>query len=221
MNLHAFVPVASVAMLVAIVRPDTGVELVAGAVALVGTLPWGGIAGRVRRARQTAALLTPASDVDATFASGWECLQREAFIDAEQAFRQVLVIRPADIDATLYRGLALAGQERHAEAIPLLRAAVASRPLDADARMWLGISLAKEGEVFLAVTALREALTLRPGSRVAEQALAELISVPAAPDEAQTAPAHARSLRQGARRRAHRYTRRTMPGSSLELRAGA
>ena len=157
---------------------------------------------------------------DAMFAHGWESLQGEEFVIAEEAFRAVLDARPDDADASLYLGMALAGQGRHAEAIAPLRTAVAARPLDAEAHWRLGISLRETGELFLAMSALREALQLRPGLYGVEAVLDELVSA-AARSASRTSPVRARSLRRGARRRPHRYTRRTMPASSRELRVGA
>jgi Flp pilus assembly protein TadD len=161
-----------------------------------------------------------ASAIDATFSDGWQHLQQEEFAEAERAFRVVLVSRPDDADASLYLGSALAGQGRHAEAIEHLREAAAARPLDAEAHSRLGISLRDTGELFLAMSSLREALRLRPGLRKVEMALDELVSA-AARSAARTSPVRARSLRRGVRRRLHRYTRRTTPASSRELRVGA
>lgn len=161
-----------------------------------------------------------ASSADTAFALGWESLQEEELADAERAFRIVLDARPDDADASLYLGMALAGQGRHGEAIAPLRTAVAARPLDAEAHWRLGISLRETGELFLAMTALREALQLRPGLYEVEAALDDLVSA-AARSAARTSPVRARSPRRGARRLSHRYTRRTMPASSRELRVGA
>ena len=221
MHVRQLIPFASVALLVAVMRPSSSVAIVASVLALAATLPWSAILDRVRARRGRAEQLGQTSDADATFAVGWEHLQSEEFIDAERAFRLVLAQRPTDADALLYLGVALAGQGRHADAIEPLRAAATARPLDAEAQARLGISLAEVGEIFLAATALRDALQLRPGLRVAEQALESLIPSATAPEEERTAPAHARFHRSAARRRAHRYTRRTTPGSSLELQAGA
>jgi tetratricopeptide (TPR) repeat protein len=221
MHVRQFMPFASVALLVAVMRPGGSVAIGVSVLALAATLPWSAIldAARVRRGR--AAQVSETSDADATFAHGWEHLQSEEVVDAERAFRLVLEQRPTDADALLYLGLALAGQGRHVDAIEPLRAAATARPLDAEAHARLGISLAEVGEIFLAVTALRDALRLRPGLRVAEEALESLIPSATALEEERTTPAHARLHRSAARRRAHRYTRRTTPGSSLELQAGA
>ena len=154
------------------------------------------------------------------FADGWRHLQQEEFAEAERAFRLVLASRPEEADASLYLGIALAGQGRHAEAIAPLRDAAEARPLDAEVHLRLGISLRETGESFLAMSSLREALRLRPGVRAVEAALEELVSA-AALSAGRTAPVRARSLRRAARRRSHRYTRRTTPASSRELRAGA
>jgi Flp pilus assembly protein TadD len=154
------------------------------------------------------------------FAEGWRHLQLEEFLDAERSFRAVLGERPEDADASLYLGMALAGQGRHAEALAPLRAAAEARPLDAEAHWRLGISLRETGELFPAMSAMREALTLRPGLSAVEAALDALVSV-AARSASRTSPVRARSLRRGARRRSGRYTRRTMPASSRELRVGA
>jgi hypothetical protein len=162
----------------------------------------------------------PVSRVDASFADGWEHLQQEEFAEAERAFRFVLDGRPENADASLYLGIALAGQGRHAEAIAPLRDAAAARPLDAEVHARLGMSLGETGELFLAMTSLREALRLRPGLRPVEVALEELVSA-AAVSAGRTAPVRARFPRRGARRRSHRYTRRTMPASSRELQVGA
>jgi tetratricopeptide (TPR) repeat protein len=162
------------------------------------------------------ALASPRDD----FARGWRYLQLEEFLDAERAFRAVLNERPDDGDASLYLGMALAGQGRHAEALAPLRTAAEARPLDAEVHWRLGISLRETGELFLAMSAMREALTLRPGLYDVEAALDDLVSV-AARSASRTSPVRARSLRRGARRRSHRYTRRTMPASSRELRVGA
>jgi Flp pilus assembly protein TadD len=172
---------------------------------------------RLRRRRQTSS--TP-STADASFADGWAYLQAEQFAEAERAFRVALDARPHDADASLYLGIALAGQERHAEAIAPLRDAATARPLDAEVHVRLGMSLRETGEAFLAMTSLREALRLRPGVRTAETTLAELLSA-AALSARRTVPVRARSLRRGARRRPHRYTRTPMPASSRELRVGA
>jgi tetratricopeptide (TPR) repeat protein len=163
---------------------------------------------------------TTVSRADAGFASGWEHLQQEEFPEAERAFRIVLDSRTDDAVASLYLGIALAGQGRHAEAIAPLRDAASARPLDAEVHARLGISLRETGEIFLAMSSLREALRLRPGLRVAETALQGLVSAAALP-VMRTAPVRARSPRRAARRRSHRYTRRTMPASSRELRVGA
>lgn len=154
------------------------------------------------------------------FAEGWGHLQQEEFVDAERAFRVVLDSQPDDADASLYLGMALAGQGRHGEATGPLRDAAAARPLDAEVHARLGISLRETGELFLAMSSLREALRLRPGLYAVEAALDQLVSA-AARSAARTSPVRGRSLRQGARRRSPRYTRRTMPASSRELRVGA
>ena len=214
MQVRQLIPFAWVALLVAVMRPGGGVAIGVSLVALAATFPWSALRARGGSREQL-------DDADAAFAQGWEHLQREELIDAERAFRGVLAERPSDADAQLYLGLALAGQGRHAEAIEPLRAAAAARPLDAEAHARLGISLAEVGEIFLAVTALRDALRLRPTLGVAEQALERLLPAATALEEERTVPAHARSHRSAARRRAHRYTRRTTPGSSLELQAGA
>jgi hypothetical protein len=159
------------------------------------------------------------SSVDAHFAEGWECLQDERFAEAECAFRTVLELRDDPV-ATLYLGIALAEQGRHAEALAPLRAAAAARPLDAEVHLRLGRSLEALGESFLAMSSLREALTLRPGLRAAEVMLEELVRG-AARAARETSTARARSRRPDARRRSHRYTHRTMPEWSRELRAGA
>lgn len=172
-----------------------------------------------RRARRHAPS-TAVSRADASFADGWEHLQQEEFADAERAFRVVLDSRPEDADASLYLGIALAGQGRHAEAIAPFRDAATARPLDAEVHTRLGISLSETGELFLAMSSLREALRLRPGVRAAEAALDELVTA-AALSAGRTAPARVRSPRRGGRRRSHRYTHRTMPASSRELRVGA
>jgi tetratricopeptide (TPR) repeat protein len=218
MHVRQLIPFASVALLVAVMRPGSGVAIGVSLVAFAATLPWSAIRD-ARRARRRS--LQALGDVDARFADGWEHLQSDAYLDAERAFRVVLAHRPADADAQLYLGLALAGQGRHAEAIGPLRAAATARPLDAEAQARLGMSLAEIGEIFLAITALRDALRLRPGLRVAEQALQHLLPAATAPEEERTAPAHPRFPRPGARRRGHRYIRRTTPASSLELQAGA
>lgn len=181
---------------------------------LLFMLPWKVLAARPREVRALS------SFVDATFADGWQHLQQEDFAEAERAFRVVLEGRPDDADASLYLGMALAGQGRHREAIEPLREAAAARPLDAEAHFRLGISLRETGEIFLAMRSLGEALRLRPGLRQVETALDELVSV-AARSAARTSPARARSLRRGARRRSHRYTRRMTPASLRELRVGA
>lgn len=218
MHARQLIPFASVALLVAVMRPGSSVAIGVSVVAFAATLPWSALREATRSRRASA---QPVDDVDAIFAEGWEHLQSDAYPDAERAFRFVLEQRPADPDAQLYLGLALAGQGRHSAAIGPLRAAAAARPLDAEAQARLGISLAEVGEVFLAVTALRDALQLRPGLGVAEQALERLLPAATALEEERTAPAHGRFHRSAARRRAHRYTRRTTPGSSLELQAGA
>jgi Flp pilus assembly protein TadD len=164
--------------------------------------------------------VTPVSAVDAAFSDGWQHLQEEAFADAEREFRDVLASRPDDADASLYLGIALAGQARHAEAVAHLREATAARPLDAEAHTRLGISLRETGELFLAMSSFREALRLRPGLSQVEAALDALVSV-AARSAARTSPVRARPLRRGARRHAHRYTRKMMPASSRELQVGA
>lgn len=158
--------------------------------------------------------------LDDAFSQAWHLLQDERFAEAERAFREVITERPDDAAASLYLGIALAGQGRYAESIAPLREAVAARPLDAEAHVRLGISLGKVGHHFAAAASLREALALRPGLRAAEVALEELVSV-AALSATRTAPARVRSPRRGARRRSHRYIRRTMPASSRELRVGA
>jgi tetratricopeptide (TPR) repeat protein len=221
MHLRQLIPFASVALLVAVMRPGSSAAIGVSLVALAATLPWSALRKAVRVRRVWAEPLNEVSDADAIFAAGWEHLRSDAFEDAERAFRLVLEQRPNDADAQLYLGLALAGQGRHADAIEPLRAAAAARPLDAEAHARLGVSLAEVGEIFLAATALRDALRLRPGLHVAEQLLDRLIPSATALEEERTAPAHARFPRAAARRRAHRYTRRTTPGSSLELQAGA
>ena len=172
-----------------------------------------------RRARRHAPS-TAVSRADASFADGWAHLQQEEFADAERAFCVVLASRPEDADASLYLGIALAGQGRHAEAIAPFRDAAAARPLDAEVHTRLGISLSETGAIFPAMISLREALRLRPGLRDAEATLAELATA-AVLSAGRTAPVRVRSPRQGGRRRSHRYTRRTMPASSQELRVGA
>lgn len=157
---------------------------------------------------------------DASFAEGWEHLQLEEFAEAERAFRVVLDHRSDDADAMLYLGIALAGQGRHVEALAPLRDAAAARPLDAEVHARLGISLRETGQAFLAMRSLGEALRLRPGLRAVEVALDELVSG-AARSAVRTSPVRARSLRRGARRRSHRYTRRTTPASSQALQVGA
>lgn len=161
-----------------------------------------------------------AAAADIAFAQGWRSLQHEEFAEAERAFRTVLHVRPDDADASLYLGIALAGQGRHAEAIAPLRAAGEARPLDAEVHWRLGLSLRETGELFAAMSSLREALQLRPGLYEVEAALEELVSA-AARSATRTSPVRARSLRRVARRRSHRYTRRTTPVSSRELRVGA
>jgi tetratricopeptide (TPR) repeat protein len=163
---------------------------------------------------------TSVSSVDASFAAGWEHLQRDEFDAAEQAFRAVLDAEPDQADASLYLGMSLAGQGRHAEAIAPLRDAAVARPLDAEVHLRLGISLREIGETFLAMSSLREALQLRPTLRSAQAALDELVSA-AALAARQIAPALARSRSRAARRRSHRYTRRTTPASLRALRVGA
>ena len=165
-------------------------------------------------------LRSHALSADVAFGEGWESLQREEFAEAERAFRLVLDARPEAADALLYLGIALAGQGRHAEAITPLRAAAEARPLDAEVHWRLGISLRETGELFLAMSSMREALQLRPGLYEVEAALDALVSA-AARSATRTSPARARSPRRGARRRSHRYTRRTMPASSQEVRVGA
>ena len=221
MHVRQLIPFASVALLVAVMRPGGSIAIGVSMVALAATLPWSALFDAIRVQRGRAEWMEEASDADTAFAIGWEHLQSEAFIDAERALRFVLEHRPTDADAQLYLGLALAGQGRHADAIEWLRSAAAARPLDAEAQARLGISLAEVGEVFLAATALRDALRLRPALRVAEQALERLLPAATALEEERTTLAHSRFPRAGARRRAHRYTRRTTPGSSLELQAGA
>jgi Flp pilus assembly protein TadD len=163
---------------------------------------------------------TPTQHLDAAFAAGWEFLQEERFGEAEGAFRIVLEERPEDSVASLYLGIALAGQGRHTEALAPLRYAAAARPLDAEVHLRLGASLKALGENFLAMSSLREALTLRPGLREAQVVLEELVR-DAARAARETSTARAQSPRPGARRRSHRYTHRTTPGLSRELRAGA
>ena len=180
---------------------------------LLSLLSW-----KTPASRPLAVTAVPA--VDAAFSDGWQHLQEEAFADAEREFRDVLASRPEDADASLYLGIALAGQGRHAEAVAHLREAAAARPLDAEAHTRLGISLRDSGELFLAMSSFREALRLRPGLYQVEAALDELVSA-AARSAARTSPVRARPLRRGARRHSHRYTRRTMPGSSRELLVGA
>jgi len=158
-------------------------------------------------------------DLDDAFSRAWHLLQDERFAEAERAFRAVMTERP-DAAASLYLGIALAGQGRYEESIAPLREAAAARPLDAEAHMRLGISLGKAGQPFAGAASLREALALRPGLRPAEAALEELVSV-AALSATRTTPVRVRSPRRGARRRSHRYTRKTMPASSRELRVGA
>jgi tetratricopeptide (TPR) repeat protein len=154
------------------------------------------------------------------FADGWQALQQDKFAEAESAFRSVLDRDPDNADASLYLGIALAEQGRHGEALAPLRDAAAARPLDAEVHLRLGVSLEALGESFLAMSSLREALTLRPGLRAADALLEELVrSARFAAEE--TSPARARSPRRAARRRSHRYTHKTMPGLSRELRAGA
>lgn len=221
MHVRQLIPFASVALLVAVMRPGGSVAIGVSMVALAATLPWSALLDAIRAQRGRAEWMDEVADADVAFASGYEYLQSEAFIEAERAFRLVLEHRPADADAQLYLGLALAGQGRHADAIEWLSTAAAARPLDAEAQARLGISLAEVGEVFLAATALRDALRLRPGLRVAERALESLIPSATALEEERTTLAHSRFQRAGGRRRAHRYTRRTTPGSSLELQAGA
>jgi tetratricopeptide (TPR) repeat protein len=218
MHVRQLITFASVALLVAVIRPGSSVAIGVSLVAFAATLPWSAIRDATRARRGSFRAL---DDVDTAFAEGWEHLQSDAYLDAERAFRVVLGHRPVDADAQLYLGLALAGQGRHAEAIEPLRVAATARPLDAEAQARLGISLAEVGEIFLAITALRDALRLRPGLRVAEQVLERLLPGATALEEERTAPAHSRFPRSGARRRAHRYTRRTTPASSLELQAGA
>ncbi len=219
MCLRRFIPFACVALLVAVARPANAMVIAAAGMALVATLPWSVVSDWVGRRR--AGEWPEASDVDSTFERGWEHLQHEEFVAAERAFRAVLDVRPDDAVATLYLGRALAQQRRHAEAVERLRVATLARPLDADAHAWLGMALAEIGEIFLAATALREALRLRPGLRSADQTLEQLLGAPNALEEERTVPGHARFPRPAGRRRANRYTRRTTPGSSLELRAGA
>lgn len=158
--------------------------------------------------------------LDDAFSRAWHLLQDERFAEAERAFRAVMAERPDDAAASLYLGIAIAGQGRYEESIAPLREAVAARPLDAEGHVRLGISLGKVGHHFAAAASLREALALRPGLRAAEVALEELVSV-AALSATRTTPVRARSPRRGARRRSHRYTRKTMPASSRELRVGA
>ena len=214
MYARRLIPFASVVLLVAVMRPGGGVAIGVSLVALAATFPWSALRARGGSREQR-------DGADAAFAQGWEHLQREEFIDAEREFRGVLAERPSDADARLYLGLALAGQGRHADAIEPLRAAAVARPLDAEAQAGLGISLAEAGEIFLAVTALREALRLRPTLRLAQQALERLLPAATALEEERTAPAHARFHRSAGRRPALRNTRKTTPGSSLELQAGA
>ena len=159
-------------------------------------------------------------DADVAFTTGWEFLQEEQFAEAERAFRIVLNGRPGDPVALLYLGIALAEQGRHSEALAPLRDAAAARPLDAEVHLRLGVSLKDLGESFLAMSSLREAVTLRPGLRAAQAMLDELVR-DAARAAQETSTARARSPRPGARRRAPRYTHRTMPALSRELRAGA
>ena len=175
--------------------------------------------GRSRRARRSTSP-TRRPSADASFAEGWEHLQLEEFAEAEQAFRVVLEHRPDDADAMLYLGIALAGQGHHAAALAPLSDAAAARPLDAEVHARLGISLRETGEAFLAMRSLGEALRLRPGLRAVEVALDELVTA-ASRSAARTSPVRVRSLRRGARRRSHRYTRRTTPASSQALQVGA
>ena len=207
-------PFLSVALLVAVVRPTTGIAIGAAVVALIATRPWRVRGGRDHRR------WAPASRVDASFADGWQYLQREDFVEAERAFRFVLGTRPENADASLYLGIALAGQGSHADAIAPLRDAADARPLDAEVHWRLGISLRETGELFLAMSSLREALQLRPGLYEVEAALDDLVSA-AARSATRTSPVRARSPRRAGRRRLHRYIRRTMPASSQELRVGA
>ncbi len=218
MHVRQLIPCASVALLIAVMRPGSSVAIAVSLVAFAATLPWSALRA-VTRSRRTSA--QQMDHVDPIFAEGWEHLRSDAYLDAERAFRLVLDERPTDADAQLYLGLALAGQGRHSDAIAPLRAAATARPLDAEAQARLGISLAEVGEVFLAVAVLREALRLRPGLGIAERALERLLPAATALEEERTVPAHGRFHRSAARRRAHRYTRRTTPASSLELQAGA
>ena len=158
--------------------------------------------------------------LDAAFAAGWGWLQQDDFAQAENMFRIVLDGRPDDPVASLYLGIALAEQGRHAEAIAPLRDAAEARPLDAEVHLRLGVSLKAIGESFLAMSSLREALTLRPGLRAADVLLKELVRG-AARAARETSTARARFPRPAARRRSHRYTHKTTPESSLELRVGA
>lgn len=180
-----------------------------------------GAIARLSKGRAVGALsrCAPASPRD-HFSEGWRYLQLEEFLDAEHAFRAVLQEHPENGDAALYLGMALAGQGCHADALGPLRAAAEARPLDAEVHWRLGISLRETGELFLAMSAMREALTLRPGLYEVEAALDDLVSA-AARSASRTSPVRARSHRRGARRRSHRYIRRTTPASSQELRVGA
>ena len=102
---------------------------------------------------------------------------RRELEDAEEAFRQVLAVRPDDVDARIHHGRVLELLGRHADAVAALRrASDAQKPLDYVAALFLGRALEASGDTAGAREAYLQAAALAvsaPAPVFALSALAE------------------------------------------------
>jgi tetratricopeptide (TPR) repeat protein len=105
-------------------------------------------------------------------------------IEAEKAFRDVLVARPEAIPAQVGLGRALTALQRHEEALSVLDAVLAKAPADVQARIAHGLVLSLSGAEERAIADLDQAWKAAPGSPEAARGYVEVLlragKVPAA-----------------------------------------
>lgn len=98
------------------------------------------------------------------------------YAEAEQAFRQVMQIRPANARDHVNLGAALAGQGRLQEAVEQYRKALEIQPDEAFAHHNLSMALSSLGQVEEALTHVREAIRISPAYADAHNQLGLLLA---------------------------------------------